>query len=180
MLTFGSALHPQSLGRDPTVSSSSDSPCAISFLGGISIGKIAVGGWIGAAVSEDRDLYLWGGRGGEERRMLALPKLSDDETVRLVEINGGVDILEVGVGSGHVIALTAEGEVWAAGDGEFGQLGTGERRFEEDWVRLRGEWEGKGKVVGLGCGVWYSWLLVDTRTTSLSEQRPAAIGHGHR
>ena len=180
VLTFGSALHPQSLGRDPTVSSPADSPCAIPFLGGIPIGKIAVGGWIGAAVSEDRDLYLWGGRGGEERRMLALPKLSDDETVRLVEINGGVDILEVGVGSGHVIALTAEGEVWAAGDGERGQLGTGGRRFEEDWVRLGGEWEGTGKVVGLGCGVWCSWLMVDTRTTSLSEQRPATIGCGLR
>lgn len=166
MLTFGSALHPQSLGRDPTVSNPAGSPCVIPFLGGIPIGKIAVGGWIGAAVSEDRDLYIWGGRAGEDRRMHALPKFSDDETVRLVDINGGVDILQVGVGSGHVIALTAEGEVWAAGDGECGQLGTGEMRFEEDWVRVRGEWEERGKVVGLGCGVWCSWILVDTRTTN--------------
>ncbi|KAF6237785.1 hypothetical protein HO173_003986 [Letharia columbiana] len=170
VLTFGSALHPQSLGRDPTVSNPAGSPCVIPFLGGIPIGKIAVGGWIGAAVSEDRDLYIWGGRAGEDRRMHALPKFSDDETVRLVDINGGVDILQVGVGSGHVIALTAEGEVWAAGDGECGQLGTGEMRFEEDWVRVRGEWEERGKVVGLGCGVWCSWILVDTRTTNELEQ----------
>ncbi len=170
MLTFGSALHPQSLGRDPTISNSADPPCAIPSLGGIPIGKVAVGGWIGAAVSEDRDLYIWGGRAGEERRMHALPKLSDDEPVRLVDINGGVDILEVGVGSGHIMVLTAEGEIWAAGDGECGQLGTGERRFEQDWVRIRGEWEGRGKVVGLGCGVWWSWLVVDTRTTKISEQ----------
>lgn len=161
VLTFGSALHPQSLGRDPTASHSANSPCAIPFLGGIPIAKVAVGGWVGAALSEDRDLYIWGGRAGEDRRMKALPRLSDDEAVRLVDINGGVDILEVGVGSGHVIALTAEGEVWAAGYGEFGQLGTGERRFEGDWVRVRGEWEGKGKVVGLGCGVWCSWVVVD-------------------
>lgn len=170
VLTFGSALHPQSLGRDPTVSGSADSPCAIPFLGGIPIAKIAVGGWIGAAVSEDRDLYIWGGRAGEERRMHALPKLADDETVRLVDINGGVDIAQVGVGSGHVIALTAEGEIWAAGNGEYGQLGNGERRHEEDWVRIRGQWEGKGKVVGLGCGVWSSWVVIDTRTTNTSEQ----------
>lgn len=170
VLTFGSALHPQSLGRDPTVSSSADSPCAIPFLGGIPIGKIAVGGWIGAAVSEDRDLYIWGGRAGDERRIKALPNLSDDETVRLVDIDGGVDILDVGVGSAHVIALTAEGEVWAAGDGEWGQLGTGERKFEDDWVRIRGDWEGKGKVVGLGCGVWSSWVVVDTRKATASEQ----------
>ncbi|CAD6568438.1 MAG: hypothetical protein ASARMPREDX12_001411 [Alectoria sarmentosa] len=168
VLTFGSPLHPQSLGRDPTVSNSADRPCAIPFLGGIPIRKIAVGGWIGAAVSADQDLYIWGGRAGEERRINALPKLSDDETVRLVDINGGVDIVDVGVGSGHVMALTAEGEVWATGDGECGQLGTGERSFEEDWVRVRSEWEGKGKVVGLGCGVWCSWLVVDTRTTTVS------------
>lgn len=90
--------------------------------------------------------------------------------VRLVDINGGADILDVGVGSGHVIALTAEGEVWAAGNGECGQLGTGERRFEEDWVRVRGEWEEKGRVVALGCGVWCTWLVVDTRSTTSSEQ----------
>lgn len=170
VLTFGSALHPQCLGRDPTVTRSADSPCVIPFLGGIPIGKIAVGGWIGAAVSEDQDLYIWGGRAGEERRMHALPKHSDDEAVRLVDINGGVDILEVGVGSGHVIALTAEGEVWAAGDGECGQLANGEKKFEEDWIKVRGEWEGKGKVIGLGCGVWCSWVVVDTRKTNVSEQ----------
>lgn len=175
VLTFGSALHPQSLGRDPTISNPADSPCAIPFLGGIPIAKIAAGGWIGAAVSEDQDLYIWGGRAGEEKRMHALPKLSDDETVRLVDINGGVDIVEIGVGSGHVIALTAEGEVWAAGDGECGQLGTEERRFEGDWVRVRGEWEGKGTVVGLGCGVWCSWVVVDTRKTNVSEQLPSKV-----
>ena len=170
VLTFGSALHPQSLGRDPTVAHTADSPCAIPFLGGILASKIAVGGWIGAAVSDDRDLYIWGGRAGEERRMHALPKSSDDEVVRLVDIDGGVDIVDVGVGSGHVMALTAAGEVWASGDGQYGQLGIGEKKFEENWIKVRGEWEGTGKVVGLGCGVWSSWVVVDTRKTMIAEQ----------
>ena len=166
VLTFGSPLYARSLGRDPTVSDPADSPSAVPFLGGIPIGKIAAGGWIGAALSQDRDLYIWGGGTGGEKRMKVLPALSDDETVRLVDIDGGVDVLEVGVGSGHVLALTAEGEVWAAGDGECGQLGTGERIFEDNWVRVRGEWEGRGKVVGLGCGVWCSWIVLDTQTTA--------------
>ena len=182
MLTFGSPLHPQSLGRDPTASESAEDPCEISFLGGIPIEKVAAGAWTGAAVSEHskwmsillcnlpnlslEDLYVWGGRAGEERRIKALPNLSDDESARLVNINGGVDILDVGVGSGHIITLTAEGEVWATGEGQYGQLSNGQRMFEEDWVRVRGEWEGKGKVVGLGCGVWCSWILVETRTTT--------------
>ena len=164
MLTFGSPLHARSLGREPTVSDPAESPSTIPFLGGIPIDKIAAGGWIGAAVSQDRDLYIWGGRAGEERKIKALSDLPDNEIVRLVDIKGGVDILDVGVGYGHVIALTCEGEVWAAGNGECGQLGTGERAFEEDWVRIKGDWEGKGKVMSVGCGFWCSWILVDTRT----------------
>ena len=173
MLTFGSPLDPLSLGRDPTASDPADVPRAVPFFGGVPIGKVAVGGGgsIGAAVSRDRDLYLWGGSvGTEERRIKALPTtLSDDDEgnddlVRLVNIRDKADVVDVGVGSGHVLALTAEGEVWTVGDGEYGQLGTGGMGYEEDWKRVRGEWEGKGKVVGVGCGFGGSWIVVETRT----------------
>ena len=164
ILTFGSALHPQALGRTPTPTNPAEVPSPISFLGGISIDKIAVGGWIGAAVSEDRDLYVWGGQPGAAKRMNALPKFSAGEEVRLVDINGGVDVVDVGVGSEHIIALTGDGEVWVTGEGDCGQLGTGAADFEEDWVRVRGDWEANGRVVGVGCGVWCSWVLVDSRT----------------
>lgn len=163
VLTFGSALHPQTLGRTPTPANPADKPCPIPFLGGIPIRKIAVGGWIGAAVSEDNDLYIWGGRAGEAKRINALPRSTDSEEVKLVDIDGGVDVIDVGVGSGHVIALTADGKVWVAGEGEYGQLGYGGQAFEEDWRRVRGGWEGRGKVICVGCGVWCSWIMVDTR-----------------
>lgn len=163
VLTFGSALHPQTLGRTPTPSRPANSLCPVPFLGGMPIRKVAVGGWIGAAVSEDNDLYVWGGQAGEAKRIESLPKLSDGEDVKLVDINGGVDVVDVGVGSGHILALTGDGEVWVTGDGECGQLGTGSKAFEEDWVRARGEWEGRGKVVGVGCGVWCSWIIIDTK-----------------
>lgn len=163
VLTFGSALHPQTLGRTPTVTYPADTPCPIPFLGGIPIRKIAVGGWVGAVVSHDSDLYVWGGQAGEAKKIKALPCISDGEEVKLVDIDGEVDVVDVGVGSGHIIALTADGKVWATGEGECGQLGTGSKAFEEDWVEVRGEWEGKGKVVEVGCGVWCSWLLVDTK-----------------
>ncbi|KAK4692076.1 hypothetical protein P7C71_g5058, partial [Lecanoromycetidae sp. Uapishka_2] len=136
VLTFGSALHPQTLGRSPTPANPADKPCPMAFLGGIPIRKVAVGGWIGAVVSEDNDLYVWGGRAGEAKRVAALPRPGDDEEVRLVDIDGGVDIVDVGVGSGHLVALTADGAVWVTGEGEYGQLGTGQTIFEEDWTRL--------------------------------------------
>lgn len=147
------------------MSDPAEAPGVIAALGGVPVEKVAVGGWMGAAVSRDRDLYVWGGRAGEEKKIKALPDLADDEPVKLVDIDGGVDIVDVGVGAGHVVALTGEGEVWVAGDGECGQLGTGEKRFEGDWVRISGGWEGRGKVIGVGCGVWSSWVVVDTRTT---------------
>lgn len=163
VLTFGSALHPQTLGRSPMPANPANVPSPIPFLGGIPIRKVLVGGWIGAAVSEDRDLYVWGGQAGEAQRINALPKLSAEEEVKLVDIDGGVDIADVGVGSGHIVALTREGQVWVTGDSECGQLGTGSKVFEEDWVRVRGEWEGRGKVIKVGCGVWCSWMIVDTK-----------------
>ena len=165
VLTFGSALHPQVLGRIPIPANPAEAPSPISFLGGISIDKIAAGGWIGAAVSEDRDLYVWGGQAGAAKRINALPKFSAGEEVRLVDINGGVDVVDVGVGSEHIIALTGDGEVWVTGEGDCGQLGTGATNFEEDWVRVRGDWEANGRVVGVGGGVWCSWVLVDSRTS---------------
>lgn len=163
VLTFGSALHPQTLGRNPTLSSPANTPCPMPFLGGIQIRKVAVGGWIGAAVSEDNDVYVWGGRAGEAERIEALPRLLDGEDVRLVDINGGVDVVDVGVGSGHIVALTGNGEVWVTGDGECGQLGTGSKAFERGWIRARGDWEGRGTVVEVGCGVWCSWVIIDTK-----------------
>ena len=163
VLTFGSGLHPQTLGRSPTPSIPAEMPSPIPFFGGIPIEKIAVGGWMGAALSADRDLYVWGGHPGGSKNVRALPRSSEGEEVRLVDINGGVDIIDVGVGAEHMIALTGAGEVWVTGEGECGQLGTGKRTFEEDWVRVRGDWEESGRVVGVGCGVWCSWVLLRTR-----------------
>lgn len=81
----------------------------------------------------------------------------------MADINGGVDVVNVGVGSAHIVALTREGEVWVTGDGECGQLGTESKAFEKEWVRVSGAWEGRGRVVKVGCGVWSSWIIVDTK-----------------
>lgn len=161
VLTFGSALHAQSLGRTPSPSHPANVPASIPSLGGIPIRKIAIGGWIGAALSEDNDLYVWGGHLGGAKRMSALPNLADGEEVKLVDIDGGVDIVDVGVGSGHIIVLTAEGRVFVAGDGDCGQLGTGPKVFEEDWVMVMDK--SQGEVVEVGAGVWCSWVLMDRR-----------------
>ena len=153
------------LGRNPTPSSPADIPCAVPFLGGIPIRKIAIGGWLAAAISKDNDLYIWGGQASEKQRINALPESSAEEEVKLVDIDSGVDVIDVGVGSGHILALTSEGDLWAVGNGDYGQLGNGSDAFEEHWVKVAGEWEGKGKVLEVGCGNWNTWAIVDTKCT---------------
>ena len=66
----------------------------------------------------------------------------------------------LGVGDGHIIALTEDGGVWVCGRGEESQLGLGrESRFETGWKKVEPSW-GKGKVVGVEAGGWGSWVLV--------------------
>ncbi len=162
--TWGDPRH-SSLGRIPTPSSSATSPHLVDFLGGIRIRKIASGRWITAALSYDNDLYLWGGRPGEKYRIKSLPDLSrreDDEAeVKLVDIDGGVDVADVGVGDGHVVALCGDGRVFAVGRGENGQLGIGMREFEEDWMEVRLRLEDGKRVTEVSCGAWSSFLMVE-------------------
>ena len=83
----------------------------------------------------------------------------EEEMVKLVDIEG-MDVLDVGVGDGHIITLTEDGGVWVCGRGEMGQLGLGrESRFETGWKKVVPSW-GKGKVVGVKAGGWGSWVLV--------------------
>ena len=163
VITFGSALHPQVLGRTPSPAQPANSPAPVPFLGGIPIRKVAVGGWLAAALSEDDDLYVWGGQASEAERLSALPTPSSGEEVKLVDINGGMDVVDVGVGFGHILALTEDGNLWAIGEGKHGQLGMGCSIFEKDWVKVQGGWEGKGQIVEVSCGMCSSWVMVDTR-----------------
>ncbi|KAI9870713.1 MAG: hypothetical protein M1830_003890 [Pleopsidium flavum] len=116
------------------------------------------------AVSRDGDLYVWGGRSGSssgsgEGRISCLPSAEDE--VALVDIEGGVDVVDVGVGAGHILALTGDGRVFAVGLNRNGQLGIGEESgFCEDWVEVPLEFGERKKVVGVECGYWSSFVLV--------------------
>ena len=159
--TFGSALRPELLARTPSISAPANAPCPVMFLGGIAIRKIVTCGWLGAALSTDRDLYIWGGEVGEGQRINALPDPSEE--VRLVDI-GGADILDVAVGMGHMVALTADGEVWGCGEHDYGQLALGYHAsaFVENWTIIKGEWVGKAKPRSVKAGGWGSWIILDS------------------
>ena len=149
--TFGDPRHCP-YGRIPTI---------VRPLGGVPISKISTGGWITAALSRDKGLYIYGGRPpGEKAWMKCLPLLNNGEQVSLVNLEDDADIHDIGIGDGHVVALTATGGVWGIGQNNTGQLGMGKwalgkpiAGFHEDWVKIGGEqvW-GKGNVVGVWAG----------------------------
>lgn len=134
-------------------------------LDGIPITKVVARGWLSAALSHERDVYLWGGRLGARERWIGAerdipaeqntngeqstptnpPPSDNEDDVQLLHAPAGADVADVAVGDGWVVIVTAGGTVWGCGEGQWGQLGTGRRGWEREWVEGRVEgWEGEG------------------------------------
>lgn len=164
VLSWGSALHPNLLGRHPTIDAPAEYPHPVPFLQGTPIRKIAAGGWICTALSRDDDLYIWGGQPGNmSARIDALPDWQAGEDVKLVDIDGGVNILDAAVGDGHVLVLTERRDVWVTGQGREGQLGLNNVNidFEQSWKRS-GEWSNL-QVLSVEASGWNSFVIVNTK-----------------
>jgi alpha-tubulin suppressor-like RCC1 family protein len=109
-------------------------------------------------LTEGKDLYLWGvnppGSGSLELSSEPAP----------LDLNG-LDVLDVGVGDGHVIILTTDGEnrrVWVTGDGRNGQLGLGaECEKVGEWmeVELKTRIGDGSELVGVVAGPKSSFVV---------------------
>lgn len=129
-----------------------------------------------AALSADGELFLWGQANPGMTQELSVLKgkvgdVDQDEYVRCVELEiEGKEacVTDVAVGLGHVL-VAAEvvmpnqmlRRVFAAGQGENGQLGLGaERNFVEEFVEvdaLRGT-----RVRSLKAAGWSSWAVAES------------------
>lgn len=116
----------------------------VDALGGLKISKIACGaghGWLGAALSEDGAVYLWGvSLPGGEGEIGCLKEAGGGEVV-LVELSDSgdsaepEDVVDVGVGTNHAAVVTASGRLYVVGANKNGQLGLGsEQSFFPDWT----------------------------------------------
>jgi hypothetical protein len=174
--------YPSTLGRPYTASSKFE---PVPYLSETRIEKIASGGYMTAAISEDGELFLWGESNpgtGEELGVLHRLDYNDDATrqktaiysdtiqdddVKVLTISiegGGCYAYDVAIGSGHILVAaekeTGELVVFAAGCGAEGQLGTGraviyEKEFKEV-VALRGN-----RVRQLAAAGWSSFVVTD-------------------
>jgi alpha-tubulin suppressor-like RCC1 family protein len=119
------------------------------------------------AMTAERGLYAWGkgramGHGGDGDTQLLFP----------TKVTGGgigeAAVVQVAAGSGHTMALTASGELYAWGQGDNGQLGHGGKEHLAV-PRVMGGIE--GAMMGMACGGVHS--LVTT-----AEGRVLAFGEG--
>ncbi|KAL9626596.1 MAG: hypothetical protein Q9204_007184 [Flavoplaca sp. TL-2023a] len=145
--TFGDPRYPALLGRTPSTQFPASHPTVITALDGIKIAKIAAGTWLIAALSHQKDLYVWG-------HTLQQPVADDHscfehlldtngpdgtpEDVHLIDIADGQDIEDVAVGDEHLVVLTTTGELWGYGSNDCGQLGLGRdvKTTQGKWVKI--------------------------------------------
>ena len=146
-------------------------PGLLEALGGLKIVKIASGGWMCAAVAQDRAAYVWGaGMPGTENTVKALREAGSGE-VALVPIPSSqdaeaesLDSLDVGVGDNHLAVIAEGGRLFVAGDNKNGHLGL---EIDEVWVD---DWKevptpnSSSSVCGVICGPKATYASIGTQT----------------
>ncbi|KAI5852585.1 regulator of chromosome condensation 1/beta-lactamase-inhibitor protein II [Morchella snyderi] len=163
--TAGDARHGSLLARDTAAAAVADVPALVDALDGIAVAAVAAGGgWGAAALSGERDVYLWGGRAGEEEQGAVVADLRGvgADEVGVADVGGGEDVVGVGVGMGHVVVLTEGGRVWGVGMAGSGQLGGGGRGgFCEEWREIDVLGGRAGTVVEVVAGGWATFAVVE-------------------
>lgn len=175
--------YPACLGRSYTGTSTFE---PVPYLSETRIVKIASGGYMTAAISEDGELFLWGqANPGTEGELGVLHRLGydidaeelqgtviwgesmQDQDVKCLNIHidsRAATAYDVAIGSGHVLVAAkndiGEHVVLAAGCGEEGQLGLEKPcLFQEEFeeaAALRGK-----RVIQLVAAGWSSYVVVD-------------------
>lgn len=175
--TWGDARHAGCLGRigeGEGVDEPAGKPGLVRRLAGLKVVKVDAcsGGWITAAVTDAGWAVLWGRKpGGVHGEGEMIEDMVDateaGEIVASVGLGEGGEgeVVDIAVGAGHVLVLDGQGVLWSAGEGLYGQLGTGGSRFEKTWQRvvgLKALAQGGQEIVEVECGDLDSFIVVKT------------------
>lgn len=126
-------------------------------LPGGGIRKISSGGYVTAALTDDNDLYVWGGRAGQKAILEGL-----EGTPLPVDLDGE-DVWDVAVGMNHIIALTVGRKLFVVGEGGHGQLGADVNELEE-WNEVKLPLEEGQRILSVHAGYKNSFVLVENDT----------------
>jgi RCC1 and BTB domain-containing protein len=88
--------------------------------------EIACGDFHSLALSDKGDVFSWGGGGTSKNKgQLGHSNLKDLENPEQIQFFRGKKVKNIACGDYHTMALTLEDELYAWGEGNCGQLGTG-------------------------------------------------------
>ena len=153
VFTWGDGRYPVSLGR--SVEGSARIPGEVQdSLGGLSVVKVAAGGWRGGAVTEGGDAFLWGSNPPSE----TTGRPPSNDGVEQLELPGDEDIVDIAIGDDHHLLLDGSGTVWATGSNGHGQLGHSTESYQTDLSQLGTTLS--GRIRKIWCGNNTSFTLV--------------------
>lgn len=159
--TWGDERYGACLGRDVSDDSPADKPGLVIALEDLptgAISKIAGGGYMLAALTTGKDLYLWGGHPG--RKTVPADVTHEPAPVVIDE----QDIADMAVGESHLIVLTTEDRVFVIGGNGNGQLGlpvhSADAWCPVEPIGLRG----RGRAVGVAAGPRSSFIIAKEAT----------------
>ncbi|KAH9212492.1 regulator of chromosome condensation 1/beta-lactamase-inhibitor protein II [Leptodontidium sp. 2 PMI_412] len=158
--TWGDGRYPNCLGREISEECPANIPGIVEDLAelpGGGIRKISSGGYVTAALTDDNDLYVWGGRAGQKAILEGL-----EGTPLPVDLDGE-DVWDVAVGMNHIIALTVGRKLFVVGEGGHGQLGADVNELEE-WNEVKLPLEEGQRILSVHAGYKNSFVLVENDT----------------
>lgn len=131
----------------------------------VEFSSVAAGNQISFALEVDGDVWAWGwgvdsvlGSGGEGA---SGPNAWRPTKVVFAGLPPGVTVQQISVGHALALAVDSQGNVWAWGQGDFGQLGTGGTSNKQDPVPLTPLPDADFKLVAAG-GYLHLGTLSDT------------------
>jgi alpha-tubulin suppressor-like RCC1 family protein len=140
--TWGDAMHPQELGRNPgTEGNDAEQPALVTYLEGLTIKKVVAEGSNYVAMTNTGDLYIWGGSTSdtienEDGKFRLLDIVEGDDIVNLVPFDRSV--IDIALGQAHMIVITEDSVLYAIGDNRYNQLPyttwRKEHSIQREWV----------------------------------------------
>ncbi|KAG4433888.1 hypothetical protein IFR05_010625 [Cadophora sp. M221] len=158
--TWGDGRYPNCLGREISAECPANIPSIVEDLAelpGGEIRKISSGGYVTATLTDDNDLYVWGGRAGQKAILEGLEGIPMP-----VDLNGE-DVWDVSVGMNHMIAVTLDRKLFVVGEGGNGQLGADVKELE-DWKEVKLPLQDGQRILSVHAGYKNSFVLVENDT----------------
>lgn len=104
-------------------------------------------------MTDDNDLYVWGGRAGQKAILEGL-----EGSPMPVDLDGE-DVWDVAVGVNHILAATMDRKLFVVGEGGNGQLGSDVKEIEE-WEEVKLPLKEGQHILSVHAGYKNSFVLV--------------------